>query len=222
MFGIVAAAVVLVWLVRHERIPHRFARIGLALFLVAGELQRYFHDGMRWPDGLPLNLCNISTWMAVIACLTMAPWAVEFAYFLGISGAAMAILTPDLGAEWPPRFFVNHGGLIVTAAVLVFGRIVRLRPMAPFRAYAMFAGYALFAGAFDLLFQVNYAYLLRQPPSTFWDFVSSRPVFILFAGLMGIVCFWILWAVSPGRRSSGQTSGELAADCGLAETQTEP
>ena len=72
------------------------------VMLVGGELQRYFHDGVAFPDRVPLHLCNVTTWVAVLACLTLGYRAVEFTYFAGLAGAGMAVLTPDMGAVWPP------------------------------------------------------------------------------------------------------------------------
>lgn len=216
---IAAATMLIVRLLRRRFISTRAARIGLAALLIGGELQRYFHDGLRWPNGIPLNLCNISTWMAVIACVSLAPWAVEFVYFSGLTGAALAVLTPDMGGEWPPRFFANHGAIIVTAAALVYGRIVRLRPGAAWRAYGMLLVYAAAAGAFDWGYGTNYGYLRSAPPS-FWGFLGPWPVYLVSIGLMGAALFWILWRVSPDREAArpDRASWSVASPAARAES----
>jgi len=203
--GIAATAAVLAELVRRQRVPPRLVRGGLALFLVGGELQRYFHDGMKWPDGLPLQICNVTTWLAVFACITMAPWAAEFVYFSGFSATALALLSPDMGAQWPPRFFVNHGIIIVTAAVLVFGRMVRVRPGAIWRAYAILVGYGAFVGAFNWATQTNYAYLCRKPGSnTLMNFMGPWPVYLFSIALLALFLFWMLGLVAPGRTAPSE------------------
>ena len=66
-------------------------------------------------------------WAAVIACLAPVPMSWSSLYFAGLAGAGMALLTPDLWSPWPSYpavyFFVAHGGIVIAAAMLVFGRI---------------------------------------------------------------------------------------------------
>ena len=197
LLGIAVTSGGLAWIARRQIIPNLYLRAALAIFLVGGELQRYFHDGMRWPDALPLNLCNITTWVAVIACLCMSPLAVEFVYFAGIGGASMALLTPDMGAAWPPRFFINHGGLVVAASMLIFGRMAQLRPRAAVKSYAWFAAYVFSMAAFDRLFGVNYGYVRQKPSFSVLNFLGPWPFYILGGFAVAVVVFWLLGMVAP-------------------------
>jgi hypothetical protein len=56
-------------LCRAKLVPHLVIRIALTCLLVGGELLRYLTADIRFPGTLPLNLCNVTTWVAVIACL---------------------------------------------------------------------------------------------------------------------------------------------------------
>jgi hypothetical integral membrane protein (TIGR02206 family) len=153
---------------------------------------------LNWPNGLPFNLCNVTTWIAVYACITLAPWACEFVYFSGLAGAGMALITPDMGSVWPARFFVNHGGLILTASTLVFGRIVQLKRGAPWRAFRILVIYGCFAGAVNALLHTNYAYLNRKPGgATVMNLMGPWPFYILPLGLFGLGMFWALWLAVP-------------------------
>jgi hypothetical protein len=67
--GIVATTIALSMLCRAKLVPHLVIRIALTCLLVGGELLRYLTADIRFPGTLPLNLCNVTTWVAVIACL---------------------------------------------------------------------------------------------------------------------------------------------------------
>ena len=141
----------------------RAVRLTLGWGLAGNELVwwlfRYSHEGVHlW--NLPLQLCDLTVWLSVGACLTAIPWVVEFAYFAGMAGAGMALLTPDLWSPWPSYpaiyFFVAHGGIVTAMSVLVFGGICPLRAGAVWRAYRLLLGWAAVAGAFNLLAGTNY------------------------------------------------------------------
>ncbi len=211
MLGIVIAAALLANLCRHNRIPQRGLRAVLACLLVGCEFERYIQDGLRWPNGLPLQLCSVTAWFAVAACITLAPLATEYVYFLGISGAGMAVITPDLGSQWPPRFFITHGVLIATACVLTFGGLVPLRRGAVWRAYGLFFINTVLMGIFDWRFKANYWYLRGKPGSfSLYKWMGPWPLYIISVAAFGLALFWLLWL--PWRYSS---AGRLLASQNL-------
>jgi hypothetical integral membrane protein (TIGR02206 family) len=197
ILGIALASAWLASLCRQNRIPQRALRTVLACLLVGCEVERYIQDGVRWPHGLPIQLCSVTAWFAVAACITLAPLAAEYVYFVGISGAGMAVITPDMGTQWPPRFFLTHGVLIATACVLTFGRLAPLRRGAMWRAYGLFFANTVFIGIFDWTFKTNYWYLRGKPASmTAFDWMGPWPVYILSVALFALVLFALLWAAS--------------------------
>jgi len=202
--AIAALSAVLSILCRREQSSKIAVRIGLVVLLVGGELQRYFKDDVGFPDRLPLHLCNVTTWVAVLALLTLSPLACEFAYFSGLAGAGMAVLTPDMGSHWPARFFINHGGLIVTAVVLAAGRLMPIRRGAPFRAYGIFAVYIGLIGIFNWRFGTNYAFLAHKPSfSSLIDMLGPWPIYIGTLGAIGAGLFWLLWLPLRPKQSPG-------------------
>lgn len=115
----------------------------------------------------------------------------------------MAVITPDMGSQWPPRFFITHGVLIVTACVLTFGRLAPLRPRAVGRAYSLFLAGAALMAIFDWATGANYLYLRGKPASvTFYDWMGPWPVYLVSAGLLALALFWLLWL--PWRYSTGR------------------
>jgi hypothetical integral membrane protein (TIGR02206 family) len=146
--------------------------------------------------------------MTVAACVTALPLAIEFAYFAGIAGAGMALLTPDLWSPWPSYpaiyFFLAHGGIVIACAVLVFGGAAPLRRAAVWRAFALLIGYALALGAFNATFRTNYMYLCRKPnnPSVL-DWLGPWPAYLAGGATIGLALFWLLWlAARPAAHSS--------------------
>ena len=200
LVGIAAMSILLTVVCRRNLIPDRYVRIALAFLLAGGELQRLYTDPFDYPHHLPFNLCNVTAWVAVVACLTLAPVAVEFAYFAGFAGAGMALLTPDMGSVWHTRFFVNHGAIILAGSALVFGRLSPLRPGAIWRAYGYFVLYIGLIGLYDWHSGANFAYLRRKPGTgTLLSLLGPWPYY-LFAGFaVALFLFWLLWLPTRSR-----------------------
>lgn len=71
---------------RHEGLRWSRVRLVLGYGLAANELIwsifRYSHEGIHLTN-LPLQLCDVTLRVTILACLTAAPLAIEFAYFAG-------------------------------------------------------------------------------------------------------------------------------------------
>jgi hypothetical integral membrane protein (TIGR02206 family) len=166
---------------------------------------RYSHEGLRISN-LPLQLCDMSLWATVAACLFLTPILVEFAYFAGIAGAGMALLTPDLWSPWPTYpaiyFFVAHGGIVIANIVLIYGGIFRLRPGALWRAFGILVAFAAAVGAFNAVFKTNYMYLCNKPKSaTLLDAFGPWPIYLLVAFGLSLVLYALLWLPFRTQRS---------------------
>lgn len=188
-----------------RRLPLKPLRIGFVAFLLADEtvwlVFRYSHEGLHaW--NLPLQLCDIDMFLAAAACLTLRPAIVEFTYFAGLAGAGMAILTPDLWSPWPTYpaidFFVSHGAIVASVSMLIFGRVVRLRPGAPRRAYLWLLIYAAALFAIDQFTGANYMYLRAKPKGANpLDAFGAWPVYLLPGAVLAAVLYALLWLAAP-------------------------
>jgi len=201
LLTIVGAAATLSWLCRESKLPVLTVRLVLGYGIAANELVwwvfRYAHEGIH-ATNLPLQLCDLTVWMTVLACLTKIPAVVEFAYFAGVGGSGMAILTPDLWTPWPSYpaiyFFLAHGGVLVACVVLIFGRVSAIRLGAMWRAFAILAVYAAIIGAFDRAFGANYLYLCRKPANpSLLDWLGPWPWYLGGGAAVGLLLFWVLW-----------------------------
>lgn len=213
----VFCAIALSLLCRTRPATRRPVRIWLGIGLIVNELiwwvYRYSHEGFRFPHNMPLQLCDVTLWMTALACVTARPRLVEFAYFAGIAGAGMAILTPDLWSPWPTYpaiyFFIAHGGIVAGAVALVWGKVVALRPRAMWSAFAILAGYAVLVGVFNAIFGTNYMYLCRKPANaSLLDSLGPWPLYIAAGAAVALALFWLLWlpvriTLGAGTESSG-------------------
>ena len=70
-------------LARLARGGGRGIRICLGVLLGLNELIWYGYrlrtEGVRLPEGLPLQLCDLALWLTVAALITLKPWACEAA-----------------------------------------------------------------------------------------------------------------------------------------------
>jgi hypothetical integral membrane protein (TIGR02206 family) len=138
----------------------------------------------------------------------LRPAIVEFAYFAGLAGAGMAVVTPDLWSPWPSYpaiyFFLGHGGIVIAVCALVFGRIATLRPGAVWRAFGRLVAYAAALGAFDAIAGADYMFLCRKPRNaSLLDALGPWPIYLICAGVVALALFWALWLpirpVTPSR-----------------------
>jgi len=202
-----ALAIVLSRAARKGIVPPRALVFTLGVFLAVNELFWYAfrlsREGFRFPEGLPLHLCDFMLWLTVAAALTLNRRVFEVAWFAGIGGASMALLTPDL---WAPLasyptiyFFLAHGFVVVTLLTLLGSGQAALRPGCVWRAFAIVNAYAAAVGIFNLIYGTNYMYLCRKPPSaSLLDYLGPWPVYVLAGEAVALAAFWLLYL--PVRR----------------------
>jgi hypothetical integral membrane protein (TIGR02206 family) len=199
--AILAAAASLALLCRRSPRVSAWIRYGLGTFLMVNELiwyaYKFHYEGLRFPEGLPIQLCDFALWVTIAACFSGLDWAVDFAFFAGLAGSGMAVLTPDLWApvlSYPTiYFFLAHGGVVVAVLTLCWGRIARPRQGSFWRAFAVLNVYAAAIAAFDTVFRTNYFYLCRKPANpSLLDYMGPWPLYILTGETVAFLLFWLV------------------------------
>ncbi len=180
----------------------RWTRIPLGVFLMINEIIWYAYklrtEGWRFPEGMPIQLCDLTLWLTVVSLLTLNQWVFEAAYFLGVAGAGMAIIQPEL---WAPMasyptiyFFLAHGGIVASVLFLIWGNIVRPTAGCLKRVLIMLNGYAALVGTFNAIFHTNYMFLCRKPQvASLLDFFGPWPLYILAGEAIAMLLFALLY-----------------------------
>jgi hypothetical integral membrane protein (TIGR02206 family) len=188
-------------------------RVGLAFLLFLSWAVYYASFALRgeamFPNHVPLELCDASTWLIVAALLTLNPLAFDLGYYYALAGATMSLLTPDLPENaslfMSVQFFANHGLIVVGALYLVWSRLARPRPWSVARAMLAINIYAAFVGPFDFIFKTDYMFLRTKPPTvSALDLLGPWPWYILGGEGVGLGLFLLLYL--PFRRSKAVAS----------------
>jgi hypothetical integral membrane protein (TIGR02206 family) len=173
----------------------------LGVTLAAAELTWYGHLAFGpwpiWPGMLPLHLCDITVWLTVLAATTASPRFFGVAYFWGLAGTTMALLTPDVqGLSWnypTVQFFVSHGLVVATLLAMAVSGVVPIRPRSWRTAFLLLHLYAVIIGVFNAFTGTNYLYLMEKPSgSTLLDLMGPWPWYLLSADALGAAMFFLL------------------------------
>jgi len=180
----------------------RWIRFGLAAALfvegAAYYLSFVLHGERLFPYHLPLELCDASLWLIIIALCTLNRAIFDLAYYTAVAGASMSLLTPNLGEPLlsfiTVQYFVNHGLIVAAALYLVWSRQARPRPGSVGRAMLWVNIYAAFVGIFDFIFKTDYMFLGAKPQAlTLLTFLGPWPWYILTSEPVAFVLFLLLY-----------------------------
>jgi hypothetical integral membrane protein (TIGR02206 family) len=206
------AAALAVWAPRRHAGPWVVpASRALALLIAGAYVVEYIANVVRgtWSArySLPLQLTDAVTLVSVVALWSARAPLVELVYFWALTASLQAVFTPDLGQAFPSVFyftyFTTHGGAVVAALLLVFGRGILPRPGAMWRVYALTAAFAALAGIGDALTGGNYMYLRHKPESSsLLDVMGPWPLYIAAGAAFGLAVFAALAAAARGVRDS--------------------
>jgi hypothetical integral membrane protein (TIGR02206 family) len=214
---LVIAAGWLVWRGRSLRGTPAADRLSREFALVFGVLTLPLQLRYLAPDefdlgSLPIQLCDLSWMTALYALVTYRPWAVALTYYWGLTLSLQAIITPDLGSEFPDPPFIlywsMHGLTVVAAIYLTWG--LGLAP--DWRSYRVaVVATALWAAVvylFNTVADTNYGFLNAKPESASildlfgpWPWYVLVEIGIIAAGWALITWPWVIRA----RRQTGRT-----------------
>ncbi len=147
---------------------------------------------------LPLWLCSMTSWSMPLLLIFRNRQYFEWVYFMGIIGAVMALLTPDLMEYGFPHFryiefFVLHGTIIIS---VVFMTVVeKFRPVWSSLPKAVMITNLLWVLSAWVNNQIGSNYLYTRgklPTPSLLDYLGPHPVYLVWMELIGIaLCFFL-------------------------------
>jgi hypothetical integral membrane protein (TIGR02206 family) len=180
----------------------KWLRVGLAGTLLLDTALWYgyliTHGQLTFPDHLPLELCDATLYLVIVALLTLKPAIFDLAYYCAVAGTSMALLTPDLWESFPSlstvQFFVAHGLVVTAALYLVWSRQARPRRGSIGRTMVALNIFAAVIGTFDWVFKANYMYLRAKPENlSLLNFLGPWPWYIVASEGVAYVLFLLLY-----------------------------
>jgi len=187
-----------------ERFRRGFAVLILCVCIPLQTLQ-LLPDDFDLGTSLPLQYCDLTWMVAVVALWTRHWWAVALTFFWGLTLTVQAIITPSLGQEFPdPRFFMYWGMHFLS--VWAAGWLAATGGGPSWRGYRLAVVVTGVWAAVVMMFNEatgeNYGYLNRKPPGTSaLDLMPGWPAYVLIEiGL--VISAWALLTWAFNRRGS--------------------
>ncbi|MBG9443875.1 TIGR02206 family membrane protein [Cytobacillus firmus] len=195
---------VAVFLYKFRKTIKRYDRkLRMTMFLLLFVLELLYHFwlylGGYWEISftLPLQLCSISLLLCLVLLATESKAVFQIVYYIGVTGALMAILTPELFLGFPHfrffQFFITHNLIIWTCLYFVFVR--QFRPtgrglIESFIFLNLCAAAAFFA---NKLTGGNYMFLARKPQNnSLLDYFGPYPYYIITLEIAALLLFLLL------------------------------
>ncbi|OLN24263.1 hypothetical protein BTO30_00195 [Domibacillus antri] len=189
----------------------RQAEIGTAVFLLAIEVLYHiwlFTNGSwRIRHALPLELCSISLYLAVVLLISGKKNAYDILLFTGLLGASQALFTPYLHYDFPHfrffHFFAVH--LLVFCIPLYFTWVKGFRPTidSVFKTMIFLNVLMPFVMIVNKFTGGNYLFLSHKPESaSLLDLLGPHPWYIVSLELLAFSLSLVIWLLLRKREKN--------------------
>lgn len=188
-----------VWGEREKKI----FRHSVAIFLIVDELSWHawavYWGIWSFRTMLPLHLCSLMVWLSAYMLFTKDYSIYEIVYFLGIGGAAQALLTPDASGYGFPHFralqtFIAHGLLVAVPVYMTVVEGYRPTMQSLKRVFIWTNIYMLPVFILNLLIGSNYLFIAHKPQfPTLLDLLASWPWYVIELEAVGFTILFVLY-----------------------------
>ncbi|WP_058308309.1 YwaF family protein [Gracilibacillus massiliensis] len=206
IYMVIITVGLLAWMyIFRENIKRNYKRIYkniLIVFLILGEITFHLwylsHDRWDVATNLPLQLCSISLYLCTIMLLTKNFKAFEVSFFVSMTGAFIAIVTPELFFGFPHmrffQFFIAHIAIILSCFYMIWIEEYKPSFRSVIRAFVIINIMASFVFVINQIVGSNYMFLAEKPNTTsIIDFLGPYPWYILSLEAVAFTIFLLLY-----------------------------
>ena len=176
-------------------------RYSIIFLLLVNQLMDFYREGLmsnNWKEGLPLHLCDFSTIAVILYFITKNREFFVFAFFFGIAGGGMSILTPDTVYGFPYIGYIQSqiGHTMILMGVSYAIIIDNQRPymLDVLKALAYATVLLLFTYFVNYLLGTNYWFLVEKPVGdNIMSLMRSEPFHIFDLYLVAIVLCYLMY-----------------------------
>ena len=170
----------------------------IIFLLLINQAMDFYREGImseRWQEGLPLHLCDFSTMAIILYFITRHRDFFVFAFFFGIAGGGMSILTPDTVYGFPYIGYIQsqigHTMILmgVTYAMVIDNQRPFLKDVPKVFIYATIL--LAFTYLMNYLLGTNYWFLAEKPiGDNITAFMRPEPFHIIDLYIVALlVCY---------------------------------
>ena len=179
----------------------KILKYSIVFLLLVNQSMDFYREGMlsnRWEEGLPLHLCDFSTIAIIFYFITQNRNFFVFAFFFGIAGGGMSILTPDTIYGFPYIGYIQSqiGHTMILMGVTYAMIIDKQRPFLRDVVKALF--YAsillLFTYFMNYILGTNYWFLAEKPiGNNITSFMRAEPFHIIDLYMAAILICYLMY-----------------------------
>ena len=177
-------------------------RYSIIFLLLVNQLMDFYREGLmsnNWKEGLPLHLCDFSTIAVILYFITKNREFFVFAFFFGIAGGGMSILTPDTVYGFPYIGYIQsqigHTMILmgVSYAIIIDNQRPQLKDV--HRVLGVLSVFLLLMYPINNLLgsPANYWYVAEKPPGfNVTDLMRDAPYHMIDIYILtAVICYLI-------------------------------
>jgi hypothetical integral membrane protein (TIGR02206 family) len=172
--------------------------LAVAMLLMTIPLQILYFTPSYWDlqKTLPIQLCDLGSFVSAYALWTHRRWAVGLTYYWGLTLTTQAIITPDLAAVFPHPLFILYWGMhlvVVWAAIYLTWGVGLAPSWHTYRTSLLItAAWAVTIFTFNVAVGTNYGFLNAKPnAASILDLLGEWPTYLL-AEVVIVTAVWAL------------------------------
>ncbi|GAA0451400.1 TIGR02206 family membrane protein [Alkalibacillus silvisoli] len=179
----------------------------LITLLILGEITFHLwylvHGEWRLAVNLPLQLSSISMYLCALMLLTKDYRLFEVTFFVSMTGAFIAMVTPELFFGYPHmrffQFFISHMAIVIACLYMLWVEQFKPTFKSVGRAFVALNVIAFVVWNVNNLLGSNYMFLNGKPASaTFLDYLGPYPWYILSLEVIALGLFVIIYGLVTG------------------------